>query len=56
MPFMTYQGSADEGLRNAARFLKEAGATAVKVEGAGRVVELTARMTEAGIPASPRRA
>jgi 3-methyl-2-oxobutanoate hydroxymethyltransferase len=50
MPFGTYQGSIDEGLRNAARFLKEAGATAVKVEGAGRVVDLTARMTEAGIP------
>jgi 3-methyl-2-oxobutanoate hydroxymethyltransferase len=50
MPFMTYQGSADEGLRNAGRFLKEAGASAVKIEGAGRVAELTARMTEAGIP------
>jgi 3-methyl-2-oxobutanoate hydroxymethyltransferase len=50
MPFMSYQGSADEALRNAGRFLKEAGAGAVKVEGAGVVIEHTARLTQAGIP------
>lgn len=50
MPFMSYQGSADDALRNAARFLKEAGAGAVKVEGGGPVVDLVARMTGAGIP------
>ena len=50
MPFMSYQGSIDEGMRNAGRFLKEGGATAVKVEGAGPVVDLTARLTSAGIP------
>jgi 3-methyl-2-oxobutanoate hydroxymethyltransferase len=50
MPFMSYQGSPDEALRNAGRFLKEAGASAVKLEGGGPVVDLTARMTAAGIP------
>jgi 3-methyl-2-oxobutanoate hydroxymethyltransferase len=51
MPFMSYQGSAEEGMHNAARFLKEAGAGAVKVEGGGPVVDLVARLTGAGIPA-----
>ena len=50
MPFMSYQGSIDEGMRNAGRFLKEGGATAVKLEGAGPVVDLTDRLTSAGIP------
>jgi 3-methyl-2-oxobutanoate hydroxymethyltransferase len=50
MPFMSYQGSADDGLRNAGRFLKEAGATAVKLEGGGPVVDLTARLVGSGIP------
>jgi 3-methyl-2-oxobutanoate hydroxymethyltransferase len=50
MPFMSYQTSVEEGMRNAGRFLKEAGAQAVKLEGGGRVVELVAKLTEAGIP------
>jgi 3-methyl-2-oxobutanoate hydroxymethyltransferase len=50
MPFMSYQSSMEEGLRNAGRFLKEAGAHAVKLEGGARVVDLVARITEAGIP------
>jgi 3-methyl-2-oxobutanoate hydroxymethyltransferase len=50
MPFMSYQASADEGMRNAGRFLKEAGANAVKVEGGARVVDLVARLSDAGIP------
>lgn len=50
MPFMSYQGSVDEGLRNAGRFLKEGGANAVKLEGGGPVVDLTARLVGAGIP------
>ncbi len=50
MPFMSYQASTSEGLRNAGRFLKEAGANAVKLEGAGRVLDLVAQLTEAGIP------
>lgn len=51
MPFMSYQVSVDEGMRNAGRFLKEAGAQAVKLEGGGRTVELVERLTAAGIPA-----
>jgi 3-methyl-2-oxobutanoate hydroxymethyltransferase len=50
MPFMSYQGSVDDGIRNAGRFLKEAGANAVKMEGGGRVLELTSKLTNAGIP------
>jgi 3-methyl-2-oxobutanoate hydroxymethyltransferase len=50
MPFMSYQGSLEEGIRNAGRFLKEAGANAVKLEGGRRVLELTAKLTDAGIP------
>src|SRR5688500_425104 len=45
MPFMSYQGSLDEEMRNAGRFLKEAGANAVKLEGGGRTTELVARLT-----------
>ena len=50
MPFGSYQVSQDEGVRNAVRFLQEGGATAVKVEGAGPVVDLTARLTAMGVP------
>lgn len=50
MPFMSYQGSTEEGIRNAGRFLKEAGANAVKLEGGGRVLDLVTRLTDAGIP------
>jgi 3-methyl-2-oxobutanoate hydroxymethyltransferase len=47
MPFLSYQPSIEEGIRNAGQFIKS-GAHAVKVEGAQ--VELTARLTELGIP------
>ena len=50
MPFMSYQSSLDEGIHNAGRFLKEAGANAVKLEGGGRVLPLVERIAEAGIP------
>lgn len=50
LPFMSYQGSIDEGIHNAGRFLKEAGANCVKLEGGGRVLELVSRLTESGIP------
>jgi 3-methyl-2-oxobutanoate hydroxymethyltransferase len=50
MPFMSYQTSIEDGMRNAGRFLKEAGAHAVKLEGAGRMVELVERLTASGIP------
>lgn len=50
MPFMSYQASIEEGIRNAGRFLKEAGAPAVKLEGGSRVAELVARLSDAGVP------
>ena len=50
MPFGSYQVSVEDGIRNATRFLQEGGATAVKVEGAGPIVDLTARLTQIGIP------
>jgi 3-methyl-2-oxobutanoate hydroxymethyltransferase len=48
MPFMSYQVSSEDGMHNAGRFLKEAAANAVKLE--GPEVELTARLAAAGIP------
>lgn len=48
MPFMSYQASVEDGIRNAGRFIKEAGAHAVKLEGAR--MELASRLVEAGIP------
>ena len=48
MPFMSYQAGHDEAVRNAGRFLKEAGANAVKLEGADQ--ELVERLTRTGIP------
>jgi len=51
MPFMSYQVSADEAVRNAGRFVQEGGMHAVKLEGGGpRIVEITRRLTEAGVP------
>lgn len=50
MPYGSYHGEISESLHNAMRFVKEAGAEAVKVEGGERRLELIARMTEAEIP------
>jgi 3-methyl-2-oxobutanoate hydroxymethyltransferase len=50
MPFGTYQGDVNEALKNAVRFVKEAGAEAVKMEGGERRLEVIARLTEAEIP------
>jgi len=50
MPYGTYHGELNESLRNAMRFVKEAGAEAVKIEGGERRLELIARLTEAEIP------
>ncbi|MCK6501533.1 MAG: 3-methyl-2-oxobutanoate hydroxymethyltransferase, partial [Nitrospira sp.] len=49
MPFMSYQASLDDALRNAGRFL-QAGATAVKLEGGATVVDRVTAMTKVGIP------
>lgn len=50
LPFMSYQVSVEEGLRNAGRLMQEAGATAVKLEGGARVVDLVSRLVAIGIP------
>jgi 3-methyl-2-oxobutanoate hydroxymethyltransferase len=50
MPFGSYHSETAESLRNAVRFVKEAGVEAVKVEGGERRLELIARLTEAEIP------
>jgi 3-methyl-2-oxobutanoate hydroxymethyltransferase len=50
MPFMSYQGSTEDGIRNAGRLVKEGGAHAVKLEGGGRVLDIVARLADAGIP------
>ena len=50
LPFMSYQASDDDGLRNAGRLLKEGGAQAVKLEGGQSLAPMIERMTEAGIP------
>src|SRR4030042_1553641 len=50
MPFMSYQMSVEDALRNAGRFLKETDAQAVKLEGGREVAETIRRMTACGIP------
>jgi 3-methyl-2-oxobutanoate hydroxymethyltransferase len=50
MPFGSYHVDLGEALRNAVRFVKEAGAEAVKVEGGERRIELIARLVEIEIP------
>src|ERR671915_682322 len=49
MPFGSYQVSDEKALRNAIRFVKEAGADAVKLEGAGPSVSRARTIVEAGI-------
>jgi 3-methyl-2-oxobutanoate hydroxymethyltransferase len=50
MPYGSYHSDMAESLRNAVRFVKQAGAEAVKVEGGERRLELIVRLTEAEIP------
>jgi len=50
MPFGTYQASIEEGVKNASRFLKEAGAEAVKIEGGEKRAELVRHLIDAEIP------
>ncbi len=50
MPFLTYQISPEQALRNAGRLMKEAGAEAVKLEGGAPIAETVRRLTETGIP------
>jgi 3-methyl-2-oxobutanoate hydroxymethyltransferase len=50
MPFMTYHISVPDALHNAARFIQEGGAQAVKLEGGEVVAEKVRRLVECGIP------
>ena len=50
MPFMSYQTGVDDAVRNAGRFLKEAGAAAVKLEGGAEVADQIRAMTRSDIP------
>ena len=50
MPFGTFQVSDEEAVRNAIRFVKEAGADAVKLEGAGPMLSRVRAIVAAGIP------
>ena len=50
MPFMSYQPSVEMGLSNAGRFIKEAGADAVKIEGGAVRADLIEALVSNGIP------
>jgi 3-methyl-2-oxobutanoate hydroxymethyltransferase len=50
MPFLTYQVSTGDAVRNAGRLLQEGGAAAVKLEGGRPVLDVVRRLVEVGIP------
>jgi 3-methyl-2-oxobutanoate hydroxymethyltransferase len=50
MPFLTFQITPAEAVRNAGRLVKEGGATAVKLEGGRPVADVVRRLVEVGIP------
>jgi 3-methyl-2-oxobutanoate hydroxymethyltransferase len=50
MPYGSYHATADEAVRNAARFVKEGGAEAVKIEGGEKRADLIRRVIDAEIP------
>lgn len=50
MPFLSYQASREEAVRNAGRFLKEAGAQAVKLEGGREFAATVKAIVTSGIP------
>jgi 3-methyl-2-oxobutanoate hydroxymethyltransferase len=50
MPFMSYQPSSSDAVRNAGRFLQEAGMDAVKLEGGRAFVETVKAIVRSGIP------
>jgi len=50
MPFMTYHISVTDALHNAARFIQEGGAQAVKLEGGEVVADKVRRLVDCGIP------
>jgi 3-methyl-2-oxobutanoate hydroxymethyltransferase len=50
MPFLSYQASTADGVRNAGRLMQEGGAMAVKLEGGRPVIETVERLVSVGIP------
>jgi len=50
MPFMSYQGTPEHAIENAGRFIKEAGADAVKIEGGTLRVSFVEKFVANGIP------
>jgi 3-methyl-2-oxobutanoate hydroxymethyltransferase len=50
LPFMTYQVSKEEAVRNAGRAVQETGAPAVKLEGGTEMAKIVGRIVRAGIP------
>ncbi len=50
MPFLTYQVSAEEALRNAGRLMQEGGAQAIKLEGGVDIAPTVRRLVQIGIP------
>ncbi len=50
MPFLSYQAGIDDAVRNAGRFLKEAGAEVVKLEGGSQMAHVIRAIVDAGIP------
>ncbi len=50
MPFLSYQASTEDAVRNAGRFMAECGTDAVKLEGGARMAPAIEAITNAGIP------
>jgi 3-methyl-2-oxobutanoate hydroxymethyltransferase len=51
MPYMTYQTSVEDAIRNAGRFMSEAGCDAIKLEGGAAMADRIKGIVDAGIPA-----
>ena len=50
MPFLSYQVSPSEAVRNAGRLMKEGGAASVKLEGGRAVIDVVKRLVDVGVP------
>src|SRR5882762_8096357 len=53
MPFLTYETTTADAVRNAGRLMQEGGAEAVKVEGGSAVLDAVNRLVDVGIPGCP---
>jgi len=50
MPFLTFQLSMEEAMRNAGRLIQQGGAAAVKIEGGRQIVDTAKRLVDIGVP------